>query len=202
MTPRPRILIADFVPTRVGVKLVLEPEVEVCAEASTAEEAIAAAWEQQPDLCLIRLELPGDGLAAVRGIRRVARRAAVVVLSDGKESGDLVSAVRAGALGYAPAPVTPGILRAIVRAVLANEAAVPRSMVRELMIELRGGGDADNELSARELEVLGLLRRGHSTAVIAKQLQIAPVTVRRHISEVVRKVGVDNRSELTEVAGA
>jgi DNA-binding NarL/FixJ family response regulator len=88
-------------------------------------------------------------------------------------------------------------LRKIVRAVVAKEAAVPRAMVLELMRELRGAVTSEEGLTGREGQVLGLLRRGHSTAAIAERLEIAPVTVRRHISDVVRKLGVDNRSDLT-----
>jgi DNA-binding NarL/FixJ family response regulator len=194
---RPRVLIADFAPTRVGVKLALGPDIETCAEAETAGQAIRRARDEQPDVCLIRRELPGDGLEAVRGVVRVAPRAAVILLCDRPSPDDLLSAVRAGAVGYAPGPVSPSSLRAMLRGVLANEAALPRSMVKELMRELRGL-DGEHELSARELEVLGLVRRGHSTAAIAQQLQIAPVTVRRHISEVVRKIGVENRAALTQ----
>jgi DNA-binding NarL/FixJ family response regulator len=69
-------------------------------------------------------------------------------------------------------------------------------MVLELVLELRGG-HSDDLLTGREAQVLGMLRRGHTTAAIAERLQIAPVTVRRHISELVHKLGVENRAALT-----
>ena len=72
-------------------------------------------------------------------------------------------------------------------------------MVLELLLELRSGGAGGDALTGRESQVLGMLRRGQSTAAIAERLQIAPVTVRRHVSELVRKLGVEDRSEL--VAG-
>ena len=78
-----------------------------------------------------------------------------------------------------------------------REAVVPRSMVLELLLELRGRGDGADALTTRESQVLGMLRRGHSTAEIADRLVIAPVTVRRHISELVRKLGVEDRAALT-----
>jgi DNA-binding NarL/FixJ family response regulator len=69
-------------------------------------------------------------------------------------------------------------------------------MVLELVMELRGGGSGTDALTSREAQVLGMLRRGHSTGAIAERLGIAPVTVRRHISELVHKFGVEDRSEL------
>jgi DNA-binding NarL/FixJ family response regulator len=69
-------------------------------------------------------------------------------------------------------------------------------MVMELVMELRGGGGGADILTSRESQVLGMLRRGHTTATIASRLQIAPVTVRRHISELVHKLGVEDRSAL------
>jgi DNA-binding NarL/FixJ family response regulator len=85
----------------------------------------------------------------------------------------------------------------VIRAAGNNEAVVPRSMVLELVLELRGAGSGADALTSRESQVLGMLRRGHRTAEIAERLAIAPVTVRRHISELVRKLGVENRAGLT-----
>ena len=69
-------------------------------------------------------------------------------------------------------------------------------MVLELLLELRGGGTGTDALTSREAQVLGMLRRGQTTAEIADRLAIAPVTVRRHISQLVRKLGVENRAAL------
>jgi DNA-binding CsgD family transcriptional regulator len=76
-------------------------------------------------------------------------------------------------------------------------------MVLELLLEMRSGGAGGDVLTGRETQVLGMLRRGQSTAAIAKRLQITPVTVRRHVSEIVRKLGVEDRTELVagEAAG-
>ncbi len=82
-----------------------------------------------------------------------------------------------------------------MRGVAAQEAAVPRAMVRELILELRTA-TALGGVTEREAQVLGMLRRGHSTAEIAARLQISPVTVRRYISDLVRKLGVDSRAGL------
>jgi DNA-binding NarL/FixJ family response regulator len=181
--------------------MALGDTVEVCAEAADAEEAIRAAMRQQPDVCLVGRQIPGGGLYAVRGICRAAPNAAVVVLAVLSDPEDLLEAVRAGAIGYVPEALSAERLRRVIRAADANEAVVPRAMVLELLLELRGGGVGGDVLTVRETQVLGMLRRGHTTAAIAERLEIAPVTVRRHISELVHKLGVQDRSALTGVGG-
>jgi DNA-binding NarL/FixJ family response regulator len=202
MTYRLRLLIADRAPTRAGIKLALGSDVDVCAEASDAQHAIRAAMAEQPDICLVGRDIPGDAIAAVRGICRAAPAAAVVILAEFGDADDLLDAVRAGAVGYVPGALDAERLRRIVRASGANEAVIPRAMVLELLLELRGGGGDSNALTGRESQVLGMLRRGNSTSAIAERLSITPVTVRRHISELVRKLGVEDRSALTRHATA
>jgi DNA-binding NarL/FixJ family response regulator len=121
----------------------------------------------------------------------------VVVLAQAHDADYLLECVRAGAVGYVPGALDAGRLNRVVNAAANNEAVVPRSMVIELVLELRGGGTGTDALTARESQVLGMLRRGHRTSEIAERLAIAPVTVRRHISELVRKLGVENRAALT-----
>ncbi|MBO0713018.1 MAG: response regulator transcription factor, partial [Acetobacteraceae bacterium] len=104
---------------------------------------------------------------------------------------------RAGAIGYVPAGLDADGLMKIIGAVASGEAVVPPAMVRELLMELQGNGAGGAQtLTGRETQVLGMLRRGHTTAAIAERLQITPVTVRRHVSGLVRKLGVRDRSEL------
>jgi DNA-binding NarL/FixJ family response regulator len=191
------LLIVDRAPTRVGIRMALNGSVEVCAEADDSEHAIRAAKQQQPDLALVGDHIAGDALATIRGICRAAPGCAVVVLAVGHDGDFLLECVRAGAVGYVPGPLDAERLRRVVSAAAANEAVVPRSMVLELVLELRGGGTLADGLTSRESQVLGMLRRGHKTSEIADRLAIAQVTVRRHISELVRKMGVENRAALT-----
>ena len=197
MTDRLRLLIADRAPTRVGIRMALNGAVEVCAEADDAEQAIRAAKREQPDLCLIGDHIAGDSLVGIRGVSRAAPGCAVVVLAQAHDADYLLECVRAGAVGYVPGALDGERLNRVVKAAANNEAVVPRSMVLELVLELRGGGTGADAPTARESQVLGMLRRGHRTAEIAERLAIAPVTVRRHISELVRKLGVENRAALT-----
>ena len=202
MSDPPRLLIADRAPTRLGIRMALNGDADVCAEAEDAEQAIRAAKREQPDLCLIGDHIAGNGVAAIRGVIRAAPGCAVVVLAQGHDADRLLECVRAGAVGYVPGTLDAERLKRVIRAAAANEAIVPRSMVLELVLELRGGGGGADALTARESQVLGMLRRGHRTADIADRLAIAPVTVRRHISELVRKLGVENRAALAPSARA
>ena len=197
MTDRVRLLIADWEPTRVGIRMALDGTVEVCAEADDAEQAIRAAKREQPDVCLVGQDIPGGAIATVRGVSRAAPDSAVVLLTQSHDPDDLLESIRAGAVGYVPGAVDAKRLKRVVQAIAAHEAVVPRSMVLELLLELRGGGPGTDALTTREAQVLGMLRRGQTTAEIADRLAIAPVTVRRHISQLVRKLGVEDRSGLT-----
>jgi DNA-binding NarL/FixJ family response regulator len=190
-----RVLVADNEPTRMGVRTALRGAAYVCAEAEDAEQAIRAAKREQPEVCLVGRSLIGDGIRAARGICRAAPNAAVVVVADGIDTDDLMDAVRAGAVGYVSAgDLHADGLRRIVRAAADGEAIVPRATVRRLLEELRDRGD---RLGAREVQVLSMLRRGYSTAAIAERMGITPTTVRRHISDLVHKLGVEDRSALT-----
>ena len=193
---RTRLLIADHAATRLGIKMALGTKVNVCAEAGDTEGAIRAAKREQPDVALVGCDTLTDWRAAVLGICRAAPGCSVVALATTGDVEDMLEAVRAGAVGYVPGPVDAQRLRRIFQAVAAKEAVVPRKMVIDLLDALRNARAGGDELTRREAEVLGMLQRGHSTAWIADRLQIAPVTVRRHVSELVRKLGAESRSDL------
>jgi DNA-binding NarL/FixJ family response regulator len=193
-----RLLIVDNAPTRAGIRMALGDDVLVCAEETVLDQAIRAAKREQPDIAFIGREVAGDWRALVRGVCRAAPLCAVVVLAQTSDADDMLESVRAGAVGYVPGVLDTERIRRVFRALQGSEAIVPRTMVNELLSELRGTHNAENGLTGREAQVLGMLRRGHSTAWIAERLQIAPVTVRRHISELVHKLGVENRSDLVE----
>jgi two-component system, NarL family, response regulator LiaR len=195
---RTKLLIVDHAPTRHGIKIVLGADVEVVAEAEDAEQAIRSAKREQPSVALVGMDVCADWRAVVRGVCRAAPGCAVVVLAQASDADDMLESVRAGAVGYVPGPLDEERLRRVFRAVADREAVVPRAMVIELLGELRGGQGGGEVLTGREAQVLGMLRRGHSTAWIADRLQIAPVTVRRHVSELVHKLGVESRSDLIE----
>jgi len=192
----PSLLIADHAPTRAGIRMAVEDGTSALTEAGNAEEAVAVAEQAQPEVAIVGLDITGGGIAAVEGILRVAPDTRVIALTATPTAEGLLSALRAGAVGYLPATIDPGARRRVLGAVAGGEAAIPRSMVIGLANELRqrpGGGDG---LTVREAQVLAMLRRGESTAAIAERLAISPVTVRRHISTLVQKTGVDGRAAL------
>ena len=133
-----KLLIADHAPTRLGIRMVLDDDVIVCAETDDAQQAIRAAKREQPDVALIGGDISSDAHAPVQGICRAAPRCAVVVLAESGDPDDMLAAVRAGAVGYVPGALDAERLRRIFRAVTEREAVVPRAMVIELLDELRG----------------------------------------------------------------
>lgn len=201
MTAPLRMLVVADAPTSVGIRMALDGEAKICAEVDNPTLAIRAAKQERPDICLIGRSLCGVGMATVAGICRAAPSVALLVLAEAADEDDLLDAIRAGAIGYVPGRVDAVRLRRVVQAVVANEAVIPRAMVLDLVIELRGGVGGADALTSREIQVLGMLRRGHTTARIAERLGIRPVTVRRHVSELVHKFGVEDRAELVSSAG-
>ena len=194
MSKRISLLTVDHAPTRVGIRMALGDDVRICAEADDVEQAIRVAKRMQPEVCLVGRDVAGYALSAIRGICQEAPTTAVVVLAEVRDVDDMLDAVQAGAVGYVPGPVDGDHLRRVVGAVAANEAVVPREMLLELLLELRTGGTRVDALTSRESQVLSMLRRGQTTAAIAERMQITPVTVRRHISELVRKLDVADRT--------
>src|SRR5205085_1577001 len=133
---KPSLLIADHAATRLGVRIALDGAVHVCAEADNAEQAIDAAFREQPEVCLVGLEMPGDGITATRGICRVAPGSAVIVLAASLNAGIMLSCLHAGAIGCLASNIGAAPLRRVVAAVRQGEAAIPRSMVLTLVSQL------------------------------------------------------------------
>jgi DNA-binding NarL/FixJ family response regulator len=205
-----RVLIADdHPPTRAGVRMALESGgFEVCAEAGDAAGAVAAAARELPDVCLLDIHMPGDGIHAAEAITHELPDTAVVMLTVSREDTDLFDALRAGASGYLLKDIDPARLPLALHGVLEGEAALPRQLVallieefrerrRRRRIPLRGRRHA--ELTDREWEVLQLMRHGAGTEEIAARLFISPVTVRTHVSSILRKLHVPTREAAIEL---
>src|SRR5262245_13090862 len=212
MTPAPRVVIADEQPTmRASTRRLLEHDgFAVCGEAIDADGAVEVAFWERPDLCLIGVPIPGDVNWATSRIATALPGTAVVLLTDSESRADLVKAIRAGAVGYLLKDMNEGRLAAALRGVLAGEAAIPRALVaclvREFQTQSRRRTIARErgnvELTARETDVMELMCDGLSTGAIAEDLHVSPVTVRRHISEILGKLGVaDREAAVALVAG-
>jgi DNA-binding NarL/FixJ family response regulator len=198
-----RVLIADdHPPIRAGIRDTIEDSgFTVCAEASNAADAVQAAVREHPDLCLIDVVMPGNGIDAARAITTQVPDTVVVMLTVSSDDDDLFAALRAGAVGYLLKDDHSERLPAALRGVLRGEAALPRDLVRRLIIEFQDRETKrmlfrrrrGRNLSDRESAVLELLREGLSTAEIAERLFISQATVRSHIATTLRKLHVPDR---------
>ena len=198
-----RVLVADdHEPTREGIRQALEDHgFSVCAEAADAEEAVRWALRERPDICLLAVRMPGNGLTAAAEIADTLPATAVVMLTVSTLDSDLFTALRVGAAGYLLKGMAADRLAFALRGVLAGEAAIPRQLVARLVEEFRSREQRRRiflpgrvaRLSEREWEVLWQMRDGRSTAEIADALALSPVTVRRHIAGTLRKLRVPDR---------
>jgi DNA-binding NarL/FixJ family response regulator len=192
----------DHQMTRIGVRMALTRSgFSVVGEAASRREAVAAVSSKKPDLCLLDVSMPGGGVVAAAEIARRAPQTAVVMLTVSDELEDVRAALAAGAVGYLLKDMRPDRLAAALRGVLRGEAAIPRTLMGSLLPgirELDGGAPRPMDvhgahLTSREVEIFRLLRRGMSTREVGELLSLSPVTVRRHISSAVAKLGVDDR---------
>jgi DNA-binding NarL/FixJ family response regulator len=204
-----RVLIVDDHPlTREALaSLLAQHDFDVVAQASDGSEAIERAAEQQPDLVLLDLTMPGlDGLVALPRIREAAPACEVVVLTASGTEENLLAAIRAGAAGYLLKSEPPERIASFLRGVAGGEAALSGSVARRLLERVReggrlGGGIPDEiaaKLSAREVEVLLLLDEHLGTDEIASRLFISEHTVRSHVKSLLRKLEVSSRREALE----
>ena len=199
-----RVVIADdHPPTRAGVRQALEADgCLVVADVADGTRAVAAALETEPDVCLLDIHMPGGGVRAAAEITRALPDTAVVMLTASRDDEDLFDALRAGASGYLLKDMDPDRLGAALRGVMAGEAALPRALalkvVRQLQSPARrrvlpGKASPGSKLTSRESEVLSLMAQGLSTEQIAERLFIGKVTVRTHVSNVLKKLRVPDR---------
>jgi len=204
------LIAAERLPTRVGLRLALEPEAR-CTEVADADSAVDAAIRDRPDVCLLGLDTAGQGLRVANEIATRVPSAAVILLTNRLDEEEFMAAVRAGASGYLTSSLDPARLPDVVRGALRGEPAVPRRFVSRLLDELRTRerrrsvvleGRGRVALTSREWDVVELLLRSATTAEIASDLGVAPVTVRRHLGSVERKLGVSTRAEVVELLSA
>lgn len=206
-----KVLLADdHVAARAGIKRAIEPHrLRVVAETSNAAEALTMALAQRPDVCVLAVELPGNGIEAARLIKQSVPATKIVMMTASAREDDLFAALRAGAVGYLPMSTPASSLARALLGVARGEAALPRALTARVILELRERGSRrrlnipgigrDAELTAREFEVLERLRKHERTAEIAARLGISEVTVRRHVSSVRRKLGMPSRRSVIEL---
>ena len=181
---------------------------QVVAEAGDAAAAYEAALEHRPDVCLLDIHMPGNGIKAASKIAEEAPDVAVVMLTVSRNDEDLFDSLRVGASGYLLKDIDPDQLPQALRKVLDGEAALPTSLVTRLVDEFRTRGAKRRlplvgrkgaELTSKEWEVLDLMREGLSTADIGKRLFVSSGTVRSHVSSILKKLRVNNRAEAVKL---
>lgn len=195
------LLVDDHAVVRQGLRLFLgtQPDIEVVGEAADGREALARVAELRPDVVLMDLVLPGlDGIRATEEICRRHPGVRVLVLTSFSEQERVVPALQAGAVGYLLKDVGPDDLARAIRDACAGRVRLHPEAARQLVARVAdpgGGGQPVEELTPREREVLRLIARGRSNKEIAAELGIAEKTVKTHVSNILGKLGLQDRTQ-------
>ncbi|WP_433610810.1 response regulator [Prescottella agglutinans] len=197
-----RVLLVDDHPVvRAGLRALLasHEEVEVVAEASSGEEAVALAATAKPDVVLMDLRLGAgmDGAGATAQITATAEPPRVVVLTTYDTDADILRAVEAGASGYLLKDTAPHVLIDSVFAAARGETVLDPEVAQRLYRRMQ---QPRADLSAREIEVLALVAQGLSNRAIAKQLFVSEATVKSHLVHAFTKLEVDSRTAAVAAA--
>ena len=206
MTPPARILLADdHVVVRHGLRLVLdaEPDLEVVAEAGDGAEAVERALADDVDLAVLDVTMPRlTGLQATRELAQRRPELRILILSMHDNEQYFFEALRSGASGYVVKSVADRDLVEACRAVLRGEPFLYPQAIQALIKDYvaRGKTPPDDLLTPRELEIVKLIAESHSAKAIADLLVISPKTVERHRANILEKLGLKDRVELTRYA--
>jgi NarL family two-component system response regulator LiaR len=177
-----------------------QPDISVVGEAASGAEALRLAAELAPDVTLMDLVMPEmDGVETTRRLKQVSPRSQVIILTSYHDDEHIFPAIRAGALSYVLKDVSSGELVEIVRKAARGEAVMHPHVAARVMEELRGGPRAQtpfsSDLSERELETLRLIAEGLNNAEIAERLVISEHTVKRHVSNILSKLHLVDRTQ-------
>ena len=193
-----RVLVADdHAIVRVGLAQLLEAcdDVEVVGSVTDGLEAVAAAIGRHPDVVLMDLSMPGvDGIEATRRILSVRPEIRIVMLTFHSSPDPILEAIDAGAVGYLLKDAEPDEILRGVRAAARGESPLDPKAARALLTA-RTEGTRTAELSSREREVLVLLGAGMANKQIARRLGISEKTVKSHLTNVYRHIGVSDRTQ-------
>ena len=199
MTEKLRVLIVDDHPMmRLGIAAIINDQTDmaVVAQAGTGEEAVAEYRRSRPDVVLMDLRLPGmSGVEAIRAIHREQPRARFVVLTTYEGDEDIHQALEAGAQGYLVKGMSPEALVDAVRRVHAGSRFLAPPVARALAAR-----NPNSDLSAREREVLALIVGGKSNREIAAELGITEGTVKCHVTTLLERLGVSDRTQAVVAA--
>ena len=173
----------------------LEPEsdIEVVGEATNGREAVSLVGRLEPEVVLMDLQMPElDGVAATKQIRDRYPETNVLVLTTFDTDADITRAISAGATGYLLKDAVRDDLVSAIRAASRGESVLSPAVAARLMGQVRA--PTEERLSAREIEVLELVARGHANKQVAARLQISEATVKTHLVHIFGKLGTDDRT--------
>ncbi len=209
MKPIRLLLADDHALFRKGLVSLLkrEDEFQVVAEAENGAEAIKKAKQLKPDLVLMDIHMPvTDGIEATRRIREMLPSTRVVFLTVSEDDKDLFEGIKCGAHGYLSKKLEPGELYAMLRGVFEGEAPISRTTASKILNEFalqarqKSAAELEEELSAREKEVLQFLASGLTNKEIGNKLSIAENTVKNHLKNILAKLHLENRVQAATYA--
>jgi NarL family two-component system response regulator LiaR len=198
------LIVDDHTVVRKGLRSLLSSEeygIEVVGEAGDGGQAVQMALELQPDVILMDLQMPHtSGLQAIQIIKSEKLESRILVLSSFGEDERVAAAMRAGALGYLLKDSSPDELVSAIHAVALGHISLPKELSHSLLGAPREASPSDAEsalanLTSRELDVLRCLAEGASNKDIAIQLAVSLTTVRTHVSSILRKLNLENRTQ-------
>lgn len=205
METRINVLIADdHSMLRQGLKQILELEndIVVIAQACNGNEAVQYAEEYKPDVILMDINMPGlNGLQAIAEIKQKMLSSRIIVLTIHEDREYLFKTLQMGAEGYVLKDAEPAVLIEAIRNVNAGQSYIQPNMTMELVKEFNRvtlhdkEKHLDNNLTAREIEVLELIAEGMINKEIARQLYISEKTVKNHVSNIFKKLNVSDRTQ-------
>ncbi len=172
---------------------------EVVGEAADGVEAVDQARELQPDVILMDLIMPRKtGLEAIIEIRKENPQARILVLTSFSEDTQIAAAIKAGAMGYVLKDASPDELIHTIQGVHMGKLSIPAEMMQIVLAESTDRSEPsalETELTSREIDVLRLLALGQSNQEIADTLGVGTTTVRTHVSNILRKLNLENRTQ-------
>ncbi len=203
-----RILLADDHPVvRAGVRTFLkdEPDILVVGEASNVCQAIALTQELLPDVAILDISMPGDGLDATRQIRSTCPGTQVLILTFHEQEHFLFRALQSGAAGYVLKSVMDTELLNAIRTVAEGGVFLYPGGVKTLVESYQAGlgtepAEADSQLSEREREVIRLIALGYTASEAAEALMLSPKSVETYRTRIMQKLGIQSRAGLVQYA--
>jgi DNA-binding NarL/FixJ family response regulator len=198
------LVVDDHELFRQGVVATLEPEddFDVVGQAGTAAGALTAAEDLQPDLILLDVHMPGgDGLSVVHALRAVVPKIRLVMLTVSEDPDTVTEALGAGAVGYLVKGVHAGTMLEALRGIVAGETYVSPEIAGRILATMTRASRSEarpvglGALTPRERDVLELLARGETNREIATALTLSDKTVKRHVTGILTKLQVRNRTE-------